>query len=166
MDLLFSFLEPNRPHSAFLAGYFGKVSESWFCINLQCTMANFSCTAVLAKWFASLFFHAVGCDLSHVAEDNPANELCPSKQNIQVTFARAKFVSISCYLICFPFKFKFVWNRSTCLGGITPSSEMKYLYGIATFFTWKMDILIVQFKILIIISFWSYLVVLIMSKRR
>ncbi|CAA7017803.1 unnamed protein product [Microthlaspi erraticum] len=25
MDLLFSFLEPNRPHSALLAGYFGKV---------------------------------------------------------------------------------------------------------------------------------------------
>jgi hypothetical protein len=26
MDLLFGFLEPNRPHSALLAGYFGKVS--------------------------------------------------------------------------------------------------------------------------------------------
>lgn len=26
MDLLFSFLEPNRPHSVLLAGYFGKVS--------------------------------------------------------------------------------------------------------------------------------------------
>lgn len=25
MDLLFSFLEPNRPHSALLAGYFSKV---------------------------------------------------------------------------------------------------------------------------------------------
>ena len=25
MDLLFSFLEPNRPHSTLLAGYFSKV---------------------------------------------------------------------------------------------------------------------------------------------
>lgn len=25
MNLLFSFLEPNRPHSALLAGYFSKV---------------------------------------------------------------------------------------------------------------------------------------------
>lgn len=28
MDFLFSFLEPNRPHSALLAGYFSKVRNS------------------------------------------------------------------------------------------------------------------------------------------
>lgn len=28
MDLLFSFLEPNRPHSALLAGYFSKVCSA------------------------------------------------------------------------------------------------------------------------------------------
>lgn len=29
MDLLFSFLEPNRPHSALLAGYFSKVCDNF-----------------------------------------------------------------------------------------------------------------------------------------
>ncbi|XP_010510632.1 PREDICTED: serine/threonine-protein phosphatase 6 regulatory subunit 3-like isoform X1 [Camelina sativa] len=39
MDLLFSFLEPNRPHSALLAGYFGKVV---ICLMIRKTAALMS----------------------------------------------------------------------------------------------------------------------------
>jgi hypothetical protein len=39
MDLLFGFLEPNRPHSALLAGYFGKVV---ICLMIRKTSALMS----------------------------------------------------------------------------------------------------------------------------
>lgn len=78
MNLLFSFLEPNRPHSALLAGYFSKVWLVGFMyLVIQCFMS---------KWFFSFMpvslsyiYVIIGCCMPYATEDCSAYELCSSK---------------------------------------------------------------------------------------
>ncbi|CDP14075.1 unnamed protein product [Coffea canephora] len=54
MDLLFSFLEPNRPHSALLAGYFSKafsfaVLQVVICLMLRKTVPLMNYVQVIEK---------------------------------------------------------------------------------------------------------------------
>lgn len=81
MNLLFSFLEPNRPHSALLAGYFSKVC---FVYTINRVYVIFLAQCLLYLCFGqsqdlNVFCCIVGCYMSHVAEDDSTYEFCSSE---------------------------------------------------------------------------------------
>lgn len=74
MNLLFSFLEPNRPHSALLAGYFSKVFfyDTGNLLSYLLLSQN-GCLDPL------LFWATLGCCMPYDTKDSPTYELCSSK---------------------------------------------------------------------------------------
>lgn len=106
MNLLFSFLEPEHPHSTLLAGYFSKVvlcwtSRIWFIFYFggMVLLSMWTCSIIHSIWappFASFYFvlkgiinnilHGaiceflfLGCHMPLVAEDSSFYALCSSK---------------------------------------------------------------------------------------
>lgn len=70
MDLLFSFLDPGRPHSASLAGYFSKVLP----FSLGSSLLSHSPLICDFTW--CYYMWNVGGYMPDVAEDHGAYELC------------------------------------------------------------------------------------------
>lgn len=82
MNLLFSFLEPNRPHSTLLAGYFSKVRL--MVMEVVCDFVwHFVKIAHLVKFelptWCIFLCHISGCCLPNDSEDCASDELCSSK---------------------------------------------------------------------------------------
>lgn len=75
MNLLFSFLEPNRPHSALLAGYFSKVFFYMILVTFCPTCSSLK-TGVLIHFFCVA---TLGCCMPYDTKDSPTYELCSSK---------------------------------------------------------------------------------------
>lgn len=76
MDLLFSFLEPNRPHSALLSGYFSKV---WIDCLYACLSSTVECRLafiVVQLNCLMLFLGYAGCCVLNGSEDYSTDKLC------------------------------------------------------------------------------------------
>ena len=78
MNLLFSFLEPNRSHSTLLAGYFGKVWPIMLVVFMTFSQPS---SYMYLNHLIHAAFHAIflGCRMPNDSEDSVAYELCSSK---------------------------------------------------------------------------------------
>lgn len=72
MNLLFSFLNLDRPHSASIAGYFSKVCPCY----TRFPYSDSSCAPLASYFQLVLFMCYIGGHVPHAAEDSSNNELC------------------------------------------------------------------------------------------